>query len=61
MSALGSVNVRALFVDLGIELENVGSDLVIDRFEHFSIDGSRGAVRGCGGACICRADMLDAA
>jgi hypothetical protein len=61
MSAHVSADVRALFADLGIEVENAecGTGLVIDRFEQWS-DASMiatGSVR----ATICRVDVLDAA
>ncbi|MFJ9785540.1 hypothetical protein ACIRSS_38620 [Amycolatopsis sp. NPDC101161] len=61
MSAQVSADVRALFTDLGIEFEKTGSDLVIDRFEQFSIEAGVGTVRGCGTTCYCRADVLEAA
>ncbi|WIY02284.1 hypothetical protein QRX60_51325 [Amycolatopsis mongoliensis] len=61
MSAQFSADVRALFTDLEIEFEKAGTDLVIDRFEHFSIEASTGAVPGRRGTCFCRADVLEAA
>ena len=61
MSAQVSANVRALFADLEIEFEKAGSDLVIDRFEHWSIDAPAGTEQTRRGTCYCRADLLEAA
>jgi hypothetical protein len=60
MSAHFSADVRTLFADLGIEVENAdrATGLVIDRFEQWG-DGApaAGAIR----ATICRVDVLEAA
>ncbi|MEV4058301.1 MULTISPECIES: hypothetical protein [unclassified Amycolatopsis] len=58
MSAQVSANVRALFADLGIEVEKTVTDLSIDRFEQWS-DGTAD-VRPILGS-ICRLDVLEAA
>ncbi|WP_372666447.1 hypothetical protein [Amycolatopsis kentuckyensis] len=61
MSAQVSANVRALFADSEIEFENAGTDLVIDRFEHWSIEAAAGAEQTRRGTCFCRAEVLEAA
>ncbi|VVJ20366.1 Uncharacterised protein [Amycolatopsis camponoti] len=60
MSAQVSADVRALFTDLGIEFEKAGTDLVIDRFEHWSIEAGAGTAQGRG-TCFCQVDLLEAA
>jgi hypothetical protein len=59
MSAQDSVNVRALFAEMGIELEKSATSLVIDRFEQWRDDATV-LVRSTG-TCICRVDVLEAA
>jgi hypothetical protein len=59
MSAQFSADVRALFADMGIELEKTANDLVIDRFEQFG-DGPVAEVRSIR-ASVCRFDALEAA
>ncbi|WP_284748732.1 hypothetical protein [Amycolatopsis sp. RTGN1] len=61
MSAQISADVRALFADFEIEFEKTGTDLVIDRFEHWSIDASVGAGQPRRGTCFCQVDVLEAA
>jgi hypothetical protein len=61
MSAQISADVRALFADFEIEFEKAGTDLVIDRFEHWSIDASVGTVQPRRGTCFCQVDALEAA
>lgn len=61
MSAQITVSVRALFADMGIELEKtVATGLVIDRFEQWNDTGTA-AVRGCTGSTICNIEVLEAA
>jgi hypothetical protein len=59
MSELVSLRVRALFSDMGIDCENMGTKLVIERFEQ----GREGvaAVDGPIRSCYCRLDVLEAA
>ncbi|KDN18852.1 hypothetical protein [Amycolatopsis rifamycinica] len=62
MSATFSANVRTLFGDLGIEVENtsaVETGLVIDRFEMWG-DSSSNQVAPVR-ASFCRMDVLEAA
>lgn len=61
MSAQISADVRALFTDLAVEFEKAGTDLVIDRFEHWSIEASSGSVQPRRGTCFCQVDVLEAA
>jgi hypothetical protein len=55
MSAQLSADVRALFVDLGIEFGNVESELVIDRFSQW-VNQAPGTVRAS--TCVTRIDDL---
>ncbi|MGW3959619.1 hypothetical protein ACWED2_07335 [Amycolatopsis sp. NPDC005003] len=59
MSARVSVDVRALFADMGIECESAATDLVIDRFGQWADDVSADVspIR----ASVCRFDVLEAA
>lgn len=61
MSAQVSADVRALFVDFGIEVDETGTPatggLVIERFGQWDNRSSDTPVRGC----ICRMEVLEAA
>ena len=59
MSAQVSVDVRALFADMGIECGSATTGLVIDRFEQWgeSVSADVRPIR----ASVCRFDVLEVA